>query len=46
MFFLFSPIIQGAVVENQTEIDAWKHRDVTCRNYIMATSEPTQEQTL
>jgi hypothetical protein len=36
----------NAIVTNQAAIDRWKKRDVTCRNYIMATNEPSQKKNI
>ncbi|KZS10552.1 Uncharacterized protein APZ42_024954 [Daphnia magna] len=42
-----NPIIpQILAPANQLEIDAWHLKDVTCRNYILATNKPMQKQSL
>lgn len=39
-------IDEDGVILNHDEINIWKQRDVTCRNIILATSEPNQKQNL
>lgn len=34
------------VIVNQEVIETWKQRDVTCRNILLATTEPSQKQNL
>lgn len=41
-----SKILVNAIVTNQAAIDRWKKRDVTCRNYIMVTNEPSQKKNI
>ena len=36
----------NVIVTNQTAIDRWKKRHVTCRKYIMATNEPSQKKNI
>ena len=36
----------NAIVTNRAAIDRWKKKDVTCRNYIMATNEPSQKKNI
>ena len=39
-------IIENGVVTNQAARQLWLLRDVTCRNYILATNEPNQKRNL
>ena len=43
---VFKQIIEADVIANQNAIDAWNQRDVTCRNILLATTEPNQKQNL
>ena len=43
--FLFQ-VRNNNIVTNQAAIDAWLLRDVTCRNYILATNEQNQKKNL
>ena len=45
-FYLFISASQNEEGNNQADIDAWKMKDITVRNYILATTEPILKQTL
>jgi hypothetical protein len=45
-FHLSSQTLVNGIVTNQASMDQWKKRDVTCRNYIMATNEPSQKKNI